>query len=239
MRGREWRGKFRAEPLESLRRDAVSRGHLDHAPFDHEHRAAQGPAYPDGTPGDRLEHRLRVGRRGADHPQDLGRRCLPVKRLSEIGVACFQLLEQADVLDRDDGLVGERLQQRDLLVGEPPGLPSCDGDSTDRRPVAQHRHRHHAPRADRHGYAPASARPLDVCFSILGEGDAGVEHGAARSVRPARRHRVHRLVGCPCLRIEVVVCDEMDDIALQPIHDPKNATAESHGAVSDGIKDWL
>ena len=32
----------------------------------------------------------------------------------------LQFLEQAGVLDRDDGLVRERLQQRDLLVGERP-----------------------------------------------------------------------------------------------------------------------
>ena len=37
-------------------------------------------------------------------------------------VRCLQLLEEAHVLDGDHGLVGEGLDQRDLLVGERPDL---------------------------------------------------------------------------------------------------------------------
>ena len=37
---------------------------------------------------------------------------------SVTAVARLQLGEEADVLDRDYRLVGERLEQRDLLVGE-------------------------------------------------------------------------------------------------------------------------
>ena len=48
--------------------------------------------------------------------QHLGRRCLLLQRL-------LGLVEQARVLDRDHGLVGERLQQCDLLVGERSASP--------------------------------------------------------------------------------------------------------------------
>ena len=41
--------------------------------------------------------------------------------------------EQADVLDGDHRLVGERLQQLDLRVGEGLGLAASDGDRADRR----------------------------------------------------------------------------------------------------------
>ena len=44
----------------------------------------------------------------------------------QLAVARLQLGEQADVLDGDDGLVGEGLQQRDLLVGEGPRLAAPD-----------------------------------------------------------------------------------------------------------------
>ena len=62
----------------------------------------------------------------ADHPQDLGGGGLLLQRLGQVGIALLQLLEQPHVLDGDDRLVGERLDQRDLLVREcvrPPGAP--------------------------------------------------------------------------------------------------------------------
>ena len=59
--------------------------------------------------GDRVEHRLHVGRATADHVQHLGCRGLLLQRL-------LGLVEQPHVLDRDHRLVGEGLQQLDLLV---------------------------------------------------------------------------------------------------------------------------
>ena len=81
-------------------------------------RCSRSPSISAGTPptgrragaralGDRVEHRLHVGRRAADDAQDLGRRGLLLERL-------LGLVEQAHVLDRDHRLVGEGLQQRDL-----------------------------------------------------------------------------------------------------------------------------
>ena len=75
-----------------------------------------------GALGHRVEHRLDVGRRAADHPEDVGGGRLLLERDPQLGVARLQLLEQADVLDGDDGLVGEGLEQLDLVVREPPGL---------------------------------------------------------------------------------------------------------------------
>ena len=64
---------------------------------------------------DRVEHGLHIGRRLADHAQDLARRRLLLERLGEIAIARFELVEQTHVLDRDHRLVGEGLDQRDLL----------------------------------------------------------------------------------------------------------------------------
>ena len=52
---------------------------------------------------DRREDRLEVGRGARDHPQDVSRGRLLLECL-------FRLVEQADVLDRDDRLVGEGLR---------------------------------------------------------------------------------------------------------------------------------
>ena len=50
----------------------------------------------------------------------------------ELGVPPLQLLEQPGVLDGDDGLVGERLQQRDLAIRERHPRAARDAERTDR-----------------------------------------------------------------------------------------------------------
>ena len=72
-----------------------------------------------------VEHALQVGRRRGDDAQHLGGGGLLLQRLGDLavallklGVALLQLLEQPGVLDGDHRLVRERLQQRDLPIGE-------------------------------------------------------------------------------------------------------------------------
>ena len=57
-------------------------------------------------------------------------------------VRCAQLVEQPRVLDGDDGLSGEVLHQRDLLVGERPDLLAIDRDRADQLVLLEHRHRY-------------------------------------------------------------------------------------------------
>ena len=79
------------------------------------------------------EHGLEVERR-ADRLPDLAQRLAArPPTASARAVRASQLLEQPHVLDRDHRLVGEGLQQLDLLVGERPGLGAADGDRADRR----------------------------------------------------------------------------------------------------------
>ena len=59
--------------------------------------------------------------------QHLGCRRLLLQRLGQIVGALLQLLEQPHVLDRDHCLVGEGLDELDLLVGEWPHLPCGRG----------------------------------------------------------------------------------------------------------------
>src|SRR4029450_11575090 len=70
-------------------------------------------AEPGRTLRDRIEDGLHVGRRAADDAQNLARRRLTLQRLGELAVARLHLCEQPHVLDRDDGLIAERLEQRD------------------------------------------------------------------------------------------------------------------------------
>ena len=53
------------------------------------------------------------------------------QRLGEIIGALAQFVEQPRVLDGDDRLVGEGLDQRDLLVAERPHFLAVNGDRAD------------------------------------------------------------------------------------------------------------
>ena len=84
----------------------------------------------------------------ADHAQDLARRRLLLERLGHLRVRCvsasffLQLGQQARVLDRDHRLVGEGLEERDLVVREPAGLAAGHRDRPDRLVVTEQRHYH-------------------------------------------------------------------------------------------------
>src|SRR5262249_22491011 len=72
----------------------------------------------------RLQHRLEVKGRAADDLEHVGGGGLLLQRFA-------QLVEQARVLDGDDGLGGKILHQLDLLVGEGQYLLAVDADRAD------------------------------------------------------------------------------------------------------------
>ena len=61
-------------------------------------------------------------------------------RLGELTALVLDFVEQPHVLDRDCGLVGEGLNQLDLLVGEGAHLGAGQGEHADRHALAQHRY---------------------------------------------------------------------------------------------------
>ena len=80
-------------------------------PIEQANRGVIGAAHPSRAPGDRIKNRLNVRRRAGDHTQDFTRRCLLLQRF-------FEFVEQSDILDRDDSLVGKRFEQLDLRRGK-------------------------------------------------------------------------------------------------------------------------
>ena len=56
---------------------------------------------------------MSVGER--DDPEDLAGRRLLLQRLGELPIALLEFVEQPGVLDGDDGLIGEGLEQLDLI----------------------------------------------------------------------------------------------------------------------------
>ena len=85
-----------------------------------------------------LEYRLQLTGRRADDPQHIGRRRLLLQRLTQIIRTLAQLIEQAGVLDGNDGLRGEVLQQLDLLIGEWADLLPVDSDAADHPVLSEH-----------------------------------------------------------------------------------------------------
>ena len=71
-----------------------------------------------------------------DHLEQLTGRRLLLERDPQLAVARLQLGEQPHVLDRDNGLIGEGLEERDLLVGEGARLSLVDVDGADRESIA-------------------------------------------------------------------------------------------------------
>ncbi len=93
-----------------------------------------------GLRHDALEDGIEIAGVVADQLQDLRRRRLQLQRLGQFGVALFDLAEQTGVVDRDGGLVGERLQEGDLVVGVPAGFRAGEPDRADGDSAAHHRH---------------------------------------------------------------------------------------------------
>ena len=134
---------------------------------------------------DLVEHRRGVGDRAADHLQHLGRRCLLLQRL-------FGLVEQANVLDGDHGLIGEGLHQADLRSENAPHLVAQQRDHADGTPLPQHRHGQHVrnrsalhlPR--RRGIPFRSAgRVLDMYRAAIEKGAPPIRESAQRQPLPS------------------------------------------------------
>ena len=76
-----------------------------------------------------------------------------------------QLVEQAGVLDGDDGLGGEVLDQLDLLVGERPNLLAVDDDGADQLVLLEHRHAEKRPRTAEFDDGDRARIALDIAAS--------------------------------------------------------------------------
>src|SRR3954469_20837802 len=82
------------------------------------HQGVVSTAKLAGASDDRLENGRDVRRRGGDDLEDVGAAGLIGEGLGEIKRLRLHFLEQADIADGNDSLIGKGLQQGDLLVGE-------------------------------------------------------------------------------------------------------------------------
>src|SRR5262245_34580191 len=110
-------------------------------PVETEDGAVDRAAEPNSVRCDSVEHRLNISVRLADDAQDLARRRLLVECCRQLAIARLKLLEQPYILNGNHGLVGEGLEERNLIVRESPGLAAGHYDCSDRLVVMKQRHR--------------------------------------------------------------------------------------------------
>ena len=109
--------------------------HGDRAGLQPEHAAAQGAAEAHRALDDGVEDWLELRPRCTDHAEDRPGGRLLLERLGQIAIARLQLAEQTRVLDRDHRLLGEGLQEGDLVGANAPGdrpsdVQRPDGDAS-------------------------------------------------------------------------------------------------------------
>ena len=95
------------------------------------------PTNPGRALDDGVEHRLHVRGRAADDAEHLGGCRLMFQRLAQFRVALAEFTEKSDVLDGDDGLVGESFKESDLFFGEWADFQAADRYRSDSNSLAQ------------------------------------------------------------------------------------------------------
>src|SRR5262249_25520703 len=146
------------------------------------------------------------------------------------------LLEQADVLDGDDSLIGEGLEQIDVAVGKGTRFGSLDDDRANGRAVAQHRHCEDASPV-------ASARNLPP-IRWISENVFDL-HAGPREDRPTRGlvglwgPRVDLAKSLELLWPIIVIGAQMHELAVELLHAPHLRATEAHRAGRDGVEHGL
>jgi hypothetical protein len=148
----------------------------------------------------------------------------------------LDLVEQADVLDRDRCLISEGLEQRLLTLRDRPGLCPADHDRTEWLAIAQHGHTQHPPPVQ-------SCRKPRVVVRI-GERVLQPDHGSAEQHSPGHlgaigAHWVLRPHQLLIARANVVPGDEVQELAVEPKHVCEQTAAEGHRVAHDRVEHGL
>ena len=152
----------------------------------------------------------------------------------------FRLVEQADVLDGDDRLVGEGLEQGDLFVAESPRVFAKHSDRADGETFPEHRHDQDAPVAEGAGGRLKVRRPdLGVLLDVGHVNRRAVEDRTARDGAPIGSSWEHASKGIESWRRQIVVCDEMEPFSVELEHRAEETVAQLDRAADDCVKHGL
>ena len=97
------------------------------------------------APSRRSQYCLQIEGRAADDLQHLSGRCLLLKRFLQLSCPRLHLVEQADVVDRNDRLIRKACEQGNLLGRERLYLGAIKGERTQQLVFLEQRHAKPAP----------------------------------------------------------------------------------------------
>ena len=198
-------------------------------------------AEPSGAPHDRVEHRLRICLSMRDRSQNFARRRLLFQSLGDLfmgegqrAVFLLELREQSHVLDGNDGLVGERLQQASLLVGERVHIRASELDDADRCTLA---HEGNTQRGAKTHLRREGARFGELLRLSLEVGDLNgslLQHGTPAQGAPHdRKPEVHGLGD------RAMVGGWAQVISVNPQNGHVVGSAEARGALQHCVQNGL
>src|SRR6516164_142925 len=196
-------------------------------------RAISGVAESVGFFQYHIEDGGKLTRRRIDDLQYLGSRGLLLESFLQVARSVAQLVEQPDVLDCDNGLIGEGLEEADLRLGEWGDLTPRYCDRTDWIAIVK----------NRYGQPGTHPRPDGAAKPVLGvSGSVGDVYGFPRQDRapgrafPAWRARIIALNSLRLLNCPAVMRCEMDQRAIEPRNGATRRACENRGAGSDRIE---
>src|SRR6516162_7893739 len=197
-----------------------------------EDRATVGADEVVSTRDDRVEDYIDIECRAESLAHRPERPELP-DRTREVLRAGFEFLEEPNVLNGDDGLVGERAEQVDLLDVELTGLGPTDGDRADRAPITQHRHGQHRAKAGHQGRV--SDGELSVGQDIRDMCDRTVPNSPRRGTLRPWAHRVCAPNGLGSRHARAVDGADVDPLALEARDQAHFRVAEASGSLYDRV----
>jgi hypothetical protein len=137
-------------------------------------------------------------------------------------VPSLQLLEEADILDGDDGLIGEGLEQGNFPLREWAGAAvrttAPDGDCSDGRPFSQQWHRQEATVTDRPCHLQARRCHAWIVFEVPDMNDSPVQDRLGHDTRSTGRCGIHPVECFARLSGDIAVLGaQVDESAIEPV----------------------
>jgi hypothetical protein len=156
-----------------------------------------------------------------------------IDRAGELCGAGLQLSEQADVLDGDHRLVGEGLEQRDLLAGEGPDDSPRHRNGAQRPALQDHRD------GENRSKRTEGGGQLRILADICDLNDGGREDRPGRHAAVARRLGESPLGCIDLFGRAAVVSDEVDQIPVESKQMGVVSFAQGGRRSDDGVEGWL
>src|SRR6516165_5516131 len=97
------------------------------------------PTNPGSAFDDGVEDWLHVGWRAADDAEYFSRCRLMLQSLAQFRIARFEFLEQSDVFNGDDSLIGKGFEKSDLFFSKRSNFLATDRDDSYRNTLSQQR----------------------------------------------------------------------------------------------------